>query len=100
MDDVEEEAPGHRRRRALAAEELEAPGPLLGWQRLPPLEDRGALLLVRLGYRLHRRRHRRRRPLRLAGLERLDDHLFLADDLPGDLLRCARLRIRFVVGVL
>src|SRR5258705_459301 len=100
VPDVEQEARRHRRRGSLAAEELELAIPALSGQRRPTLRDLRALLFVCIEHFLHRRRQRRRRPFRLGVLERFDDHLLLAHDLPGNLLGRARLLVRTVVRTL
>src|SRR6266849_4264106 len=97
VNDIEEETPSHRRRGPLTAEELERAIPALGGQSLPALGDCRVLRVICLEYFLHRRRHPRRSPFGRAAFERVDDHPLLAHDLPGDLVRGARLRIRTVV---
>ena len=100
MHDVEEEAPGHRRRGPIVAEEFERAFPDRRRQCLPAANDVLALQVVDVHQLLHRLWRGSWIPLDFAGLERLDDHLFLADDLPRDLAGRARPGIRAIGGVL
>jgi len=97
VDDVEQKTPRHRRRRTVRAEEVKRAGPLCVGQGRQACGNRRTLLLVGLDNLLHRRRRRRRRPFRLAALERVDQHALLAEDLPRNILRSARLRIGTVL---
>src|SRR5262245_51048820 len=97
MNDVEQETPGHGCCRPRGAEEIEVAIPAIGGNAVPALGHVLALLFVRFEHFFHGGGHGWRIPCRLSALQRIDDHLLLAYDLPGNLLCSTRFWIRAIV---